>query len=457
MPAYPLSCYDPSWLSEVTKGYWSAMPNGPIKGFSYDTRLLEPGYCFIALKTHQADGHDFLVQAQAQLASAAIVHHINSGVHIPQLVVQDTWQALRAIAKAWRKQLHIPIIGITGSCGKTSTKDLIHHLLGNQGIFKSEGNFNNTLGVPLMLTKIDPTLHHIAVLEAGINQPGEMAILADCISPHIGVLTNIEPVHLERLQSLDGIAQEKSALLQAIPSDGLAFLPLSLQRYPVLNTLKCSVQWVQMVDDFSLAHLPSSIRYKTQLIDHQILIQIDWYDEIFSFQSSYYGPGMLQNIILALCVALSLNISPELLNQRLKTWEPSALRSQWINKPYQCIFADCYNANPTAMREAFVVFQRLASPHQPFLYIIGSMNELGSQAQAYHVQTASYLRLRSQDRACLIGPYAKDLAKGLIQAGATEDQIIIATHIQEIEPIMRSFQGCIFLKGSRSFQLDQLL
>src|SRR4051812_30832636 len=184
MPDFP-----PALLSEWTGGRWTAQPVSALSGFTIDTRQLRSGQIFVALKTDRRDGHDFLPAAQAAGASAALVSAPNPALTLPQLVVADPLGAFHAIGRAHREKITGPVIGISGSAGKTSTKNLLALLLGgNAGaVLATEGNLNNHLGVPLTLTRIDPQVHRYAVVEAGISAPGEMAVLAGMMDPDLAI------------------------------------------------------------------------------------------------------------------------------------------------------------------------------------------------------------------------------------------------------------------------------
>src|SRR5258708_4312976 len=171
-------------LATWTGGSWDRLPGGAIEGFNQDTRTLNAGQVFVALKTGKRDGHDFLGEAQTRGATAALVGRAVSDATLPQLVVADPLAAFQRIAREHRREFHGPVVGVTGSVGKTSTKDLLALLLGGSpDVLATEGNLNNHIGVPLTLTRLEPAVHRAAVVEAGISEPGEMAVRARGIDP----------------------------------------------------------------------------------------------------------------------------------------------------------------------------------------------------------------------------------------------------------------------------------
>ena len=194
------------------------------KGITTDTRSLKPGEVFVALRGEKFDGHEFVAQAIAVGAIAAIVDFQYQDRDLPVLQVQDTLQAYQQIASWWRQQLKIPVIGVTGSVGKTTTKELIAAVLGIQGnVHKTHANYNNEIGVPKTLLELEAT-HDFAVIEMAMRAKGEIALLTQLVRPTVGVITNVGTAHIERLGSEDAIAQAKCELLAEMPPDSVAIL-----------------------------------------------------------------------------------------------------------------------------------------------------------------------------------------------------------------------------------------
>ena len=188
--------FNPSDLANWCSGEWTKLPEAKIKGFSIDTRNLGEGELFVAIKGNR-DGHEFLDLAQQSGACGALVTNLVDDRNIPQLISGDSLGALQAIAQNHREKFQGKVVGITGSCGKTSTKDILTLLLGYETTHSTEKNFNNYLGVPLTLLGLDPEIHKNSVVEAGINQTKEMSILAKMISANIAIISNIGASHLE--------------------------------------------------------------------------------------------------------------------------------------------------------------------------------------------------------------------------------------------------------------------
>jgi len=200
-------------------------PNAVAQGYSIDSRSIQPGELFFAVKGERMDGHDFVTQALEKGAVAAVIRRDQLARYQDKtrlMTVDDTLAALQTLATAVRRLWAKPLIGVTGSTGKTTTKEAIAHVLSTRfRVLKSEGNFNNHFGLPLMLLKIEPE-HDLAVIEMGMSHAGEIAALAKIAQPEIGVVTNVAPVHLEFFESVAGIARAKYELIEALPATGTA-------------------------------------------------------------------------------------------------------------------------------------------------------------------------------------------------------------------------------------------
>jgi len=220
--------FTPEELAAATGGRWRGAPAPPLQGISTDTRRLAPGSLFVALRGERFDGHDFLADAARAGAGAAVVAEdwaappAATAAALPMLAVPDTLAALGALARLHRRRFRIPVVGVTGSNGKTTTREMIAAILARRGpVLRSEGNLNNEVGVPLTLFGLAPE-HRAAVVEMGMNHPGEIARIAAVAEPQVGVVTNAFPAHLEGLGSVDAVADAKAELYQALPRDGIA-------------------------------------------------------------------------------------------------------------------------------------------------------------------------------------------------------------------------------------------
>lgn len=430
------------------------MPVPSLCGFNQDTRTLSAGQVFVALKTDRRDGHDFLADAAAKGAAAALVAREIAGVPLPQLVVADPLAALQTIATRHRLAFPHPVVGITGSAGKTSTKDLLALLLGGApAVLATQGNLNNTLGVPLTLTQLDPAVHRAAVIEAGINMPGEMQQLADMIQPDHGIVTLVGPAHLEKLGSLDGVAAEKVRMLTGVRAGGWQVFPAMCAAYAPFRALANPLVLVPANE--------TMVRVPGRSILFTVLHRPDRTELTLGAKRTFVlrrvSGGMAQNAALALALAAELGVDDAALQERLALWSPSKWRGEMQRVGEAEVYCDFYNANPASMQDALAAFAGLAKPRQPRLYVLGGMEELGEQAAEFHRQLGRTILLHRGDFLFAIGTHAASLREGLLENGNDPAQLAVVTDLDAVRARLASFRGAVFLKGSRRYRLETVL
>lgn len=436
--------FSPAFLAASAAGLWTREPDprAPITGFSIDTRSLRPGDLFVALKTPARDGHAYLPAALAAGASAALVSTPAPDLDLPQLVVPDPLASFQAVAAAWRRRFPGPVVGVTGSAGKTSTKDLLALLLSASpgDTLATAGNLNNHLGVPLTLLRLDPTAHRHAVIEAGIGGPGEMVPLATMIEPDLAIVTLIAAAHLEALGSLDGVAREKARLPAGARPGAPKFFPASCLAYPPFRDLPAP----------ALALSPA--------ISHSgdfTLVELDLGGTRHAFSLRRVSDGMASNAALALAAAHALGVPPETLGTRLAAWRPAALRGETRRDDLgRWLYVDCYNANPASMHDALAAFAATAPAHLPRLYLVGGMEELGSETEPAHRRLGAALAsaLRPGDAASVLAAAAP-----AVVAGASHPAVTAAPDLAALRARLADFRGAVFVKGSRRYRLESLL
>lgn len=448
-------------LAEWTSGAWHGgrLPDA-ISRFCFDARQLLPGDCFIALSGGARDGHAFIEQAAEKGAACAIVERYNDAVAIPQLVVTDTLAAMGAIGGALRSQFSGPVIGITGSCGKTSTKEMLRLLLGVERTHATAGNWNNRIGVPMTLFQLDPIRHDFAVIEAGINQPGEMAALGSMIGADAVILTNIGPAHLELLETTENIAREKAQLVHFANESAPVFLTAKSFRYEALAAF--SARAVVLAAEGEAVEPPCArlVRYGLMPGDAgrtRLRLIREGRETQFSIASQ--SVGICQNAALALVAAEYFRVDLRTLQERIAGWSPTADRGRIAQAGRQTFYIDCYNANPASMADALATYQAAFPTELPRCYVLGAMNELGPRAVELHRAVGARLRLRPQDVAILVGPVALTDAyrEGMLSVRDAPKQIRTVVSVKKNESMIADFEGSIFLKGSRSYGLEKLL
>lgn len=428
-------------------GGWNVLPEKPLSGFANDTRRLNPGDVFIALKTDRRDGHDFLEDAKKSGAVAALVSEFRDEVDIAQLKVDDVLAGFQRIAHCYRQRFPGPVIGVTGSCGKTTCKDLIATLLGGaSSTLSTDGNLNNFLGVPLTLMRGDLQADRFSVVEAGISERNEMDILAKMIEPEIAVITSVGPAHLEGLIDVKTVAAEKLKL-------GLGDRTRSIF---IDETAARHISKVEGKDVYSVRadeRLESIGSYRMDTVDGVNELELRFAHGVEMFFLKNASASLASNTSLSLLVASSLGVSVEQMQSRLKDWSPSGMRGEWMGIGDKRVYLDCYNANPLSMLDSLETFNKASAPEVARLYIIGCMEELGDKAGQWHEDLGTKLILRDQDRLCIVGQFADDVLRGVINSGNAK----IAQSMQELKTIVAEFTGDVFLKGSRRYQLENAL
>lgn len=478
-----MSLFSPRLLQLWTGGRWRGGEPSAITGFSIDSRKLQEGDLFVAIQTEKRDGHNYVEAAEAAGASAALVQRYVEASRIPQLIVPDAVAALQTIATTHRFTFEGPVIAITGSCGKTSTKDLLQLILGGNNVLSTSGNLNNHLGVPLTLLGLDMAQHDIAVVEAGAGSPGDIAELGGMIRPEVAIITMVGPAHLDRLGSVAGVAKEKSALGHFVHPNGFVLFPADCLQYPVFRhfeiesialgtpdeehekfaAVKSAYYWTETTET-TRKETASIERMNSESIETTSGIQggcrlllrqppaID-----VAFEVPRVSQGMMRNAAFSILAALKLGASVETIQQRLYEWKPSRHRGEIIAHDNKQFYVDCYNANPASFIDTLSAFDQSMSPDAPRLYVLGCMAELGAVAGAWHHWVGNRVRLRPGDHAIIIGDESHEFADGIVEAGNDVNLITIVESLDDIRPLVNEFEGSVLLKGSRRYRLETLL
>ena len=455
--------FDPDNLAQWGKGRWEIRPSQDISGFSIDSRNLGNGHLFVAIKDKR-DGHDFVQQAKDSGAVGALVSRWVSEVDLPQLKTSDSLMSFQEIARNHRNKFQGKVVGVTGSCGKTSTKEILKVLLGENETLSTRGNLNNHLGVPLTLLQIDPLKHRYAVVEAGINQPEEMKQLAAMIDPDYAIVTLVGNSHLEGLGTLGKVAEEKSKIFTAGKKSPKIIFPESCQNfgpfkedslegkdYLVLRRGEPKSQKISKHEAFF------DFRTETETNGGSSMLRL-WRHEspFFSVSLPPLSSGMASNIALSLLAASDMGINDQDLFERLPQYHPSTLRGKTLHGRGSQYFVDCYNANPSSMLDSITFFKESHSS-VPKLYVLGGMEELGEKEIELHNEVGKSIAVDSRDLVILLGDKASWMASGILDAGAKEEQVVILPNKEDAISIIEDFQGALFFKGSRSSQLETLV
>ena len=430
-------------------------PDAAVRSLSIDSRRLEPGEAFIAIQGRRWDGHAFIEDAAHRDASCLIVSQLpsstNGSAALPMVLVEDTTEALGDLARFHRRRIGAPVITVTGSCGKTTTKELIAHLVGEPGtVLKTTGTQNNHIGVPLTLLQLRPD-HRIAVVELGSNHPGEIAYLASIAEPNVAVITNVGPVHLEFFGSLIGVLREKISMLDAISPDGCAVLPG--------DQLDICLEAPQhLLPTSRLVTYGTSDRCDIQAIDIQRSGQgmaLRLRDHLSQWMVPLVGYHNVENALAALACAWAVGVPLSIAKERLASFEPVPLRSQVVRCNGLTILNDCYNANPLSFARALETLRDMQVRRK--LAIVGDMLELGEYAPSAHQAIGRLATRLGIDAVMAVGEYAEEVAQGVRETCA--DAVTIYRTVPELLqqlPSMLQHGDGLLVKGSRRLNLEQV-
>ena len=452
--------FDPELLADWTGGNWNHLPCSLPIGFSIDARKINQGEVFVCISGHR-DGHDFIKQAGERGASAALVDHFVDSSDLPQLKVSDTIQSFQEIARQHRNTFTGKIIGVTGSCGKTTTKEALGLLLPFS--LSTEANLNNYLGVPLTLTRISHENHRFAVVEAGINMRREMDGLTQMIHPEVVIITSIGDAHLQGLESNQIIAEEKIKLWTQSSDSALGIFPEEFSQYSCFSTAINQKNHLMLLDSMpnscEIARQQAHYLYSTETnrFGHSSTLTV-WRHEcpplVVSLPS--VSKGVARNLALSCLAAWKLGITDEEICERLPQYSPSALRGTRLAGRGCEYLVDCYNANPASVKDSAEFFTR-EFHGTPKLFVLAGMMELGEKSSELHYQTGASIHIENLDQVILIGEQGGYMAEGLLSQGVREDQIIVLHDSSSARPLIEEFRGAVLFKGSRSYKLEDLI
>ncbi len=418
-----------------------------VAGYSIDTRTLEPGDLFFALRGPNHDGHAYVEAALAQGAVAAVVEHAPaSGA---ALVVPDTQGALERLAGWARGRWKGAVVGITGSAGKTTTKEVIAQLLAvEMPVGKTVGNLNNHLGVPLSLLRL-PDDAHAAVIEIGMNHPGEIRRLAAIARPSVGVVTNVGLAHAEFFNSPDELALAKRELIESLTAEGVAVLNADDER----------------VARFREVHRGQTITYGLSAGADVRAEDVEAGPEGFRFRvgdawltTPLVGRHNLLNVLAALATASVFGITPARLKDAVAALAPARMRGERFVHNGITILNDCYNSNPEAVRSMLDVLQ--GTPARRRIAVLGEMLELGRWSETLHREIGRYAAGCGIDVLVGIRGAAKDMVDEGVRSGLTAGTAFFFDDPAEAGELVRRMASpgdAVLFKGSRGTRVERAL
>ena len=434
----------------------SGSPELEIKNVCTDSRAAKPGDVFFAIKGEKFDGHEFVEQVAAKDVAAVVVERAKLSAKLPKcavLVVDDVRVALGKLAAAYRRQFTLPVIAVGGSNGKTTTKEVLASALRQKfATWWSEASFNNDIGVPMTLLRLDKT-HQAAVLEVGTNHPGELAPLVKMIAPKFGIITSIGREHLEFFDDVAGVAQEEGALAELLPADGVLFI-------------NGDCEWSEKIAKRTKAKIvrigpgeKNDWRAKKVRLDKSgVTFQVENAKKEFCGECriNLLGKHQVTNALLAFAVSAELGLTRDEICDGLAACQPQKMRMQFWELNGVRVLEDCYNANGDSMRAALDTLCGLPLQGRR-VAILGDMAELGNQTEAAHIEIGKYCAELEIGQLFTVGKNSAATAKAARDAG-----LFRVIEFVDVEAAMKALKNflkpgdVVLLKASRSSRLERI-
>lgn len=422
----------------------------PIARVHTDSRSLQPGDLFVALKGERFDANDFVPQARAAGAVAAIAHGGLAQAGLPGIEVPDSLRALGALAAGWRAQFDLPLIAVTGSNGKTTVTQMLACILAahaGEAAFATRGNFNNAIGVPQTLLRLGAQ-HRLGVVELGMNHPGEIAYLADLVRPTVALVNNAQREHLEFMHTVQAVAEENGAVLAALPADGVAVFPAG-DPYTAL--------WQGLAGPRRCLAFGAGGDVQCSQAEWQGGVwQVHIDTPVGGLQCALHIAGRhnVTNALAAVACALAAGVPLPAMAQGLAAFAPVQGRSRAFSMASGArqitVVDDSYNANPDSMQAAIEVLAALPAPH---LLVMGDMGEVGDQGPQFHAEAGAHARARGIAQLFTLGAQSAHAAAAFGGGRHFDNMAQLQAAVRALLPTV----GSVLVKGSRFMKMEQVL
>jgi UDP-N-acetylmuramoyl-tripeptide--D-alanyl-D-alanine ligase len=460
-----------AWLQARQAGHSLALHGAPATAITRvhtDSRSVQPGDLFVALQGESFDANAFLAQAQAAGAVAVLcragldVSQLPAG--LPRIEVPDTTLALGHLAQAWRQQFAMPLIAVTGSNGKTTVTQMIAAILQahapDGGALATQGNLNNAIGVPLTLLRLRAS-HRIAVVELGMNHPGEIAYLAAMAQPTVALVNNAQREHLEFMHTVDAVAAENGAVLQALGPQGCAVFPADDPYSALWQSQNQGARHLGFVS--AGPHTGDGVYgLSAQWHESHWQVQAHWqangHSGVLHFRLAIAGAHNVRNALAAAACALAAGVAPASIEAGLQAFAPVKGRSrafalQWGTRRISAV-DDSYNANPDSVRAAIDVLHALPAPR---LLVLGDMGEVGQDGAQLHAEAGAYAHSQGIEQLLAMGNLSESAVQAFSQAGGQ------AQHCADIDALDQALQtalplcASVLVKGSRFMRMERAI
>lgn len=419
-------------------------------GVSTDSRGVSSGNLFVALRGERFDAHAFLHEVAAKGVAAVVVERMPEGMPLPALVVPDTRVALGEIARHWRRQFSIPVIGVTGSNGKTTVKEMIASILmaafGNAHYLATRGNLNNDIGVPLTLLRLNVPCR-AAVIELGMNHPGEIAVLSGIAQPVVGLVNNAQREHQEFMESVEAVAQENGAVICSLPSDGTAVFPADDPFAPLWRSYagqrKIMSFGLTADADVTCTHRPNAFGSD---------LQVTAGARKFEMRLAAAGVHNVRNALAAIACTLAIGIEADAVKRGLEAFAPVNGRLQRKTATGGAlVIDDTYNANPDSVRAAIDVLAQAAAPR---VLVLGDMGEVGNEGRQFHEEIGAYAHACGIEHFYTLGDLARHAAAAFGPGAHHHGEISSLNHAVEV---ILTPSTTALIKGSRFMKMERVV
>ena len=431
---------------------------GPIHRVHTDTRTLQQGDLFVALKGETFDAHSFLSQAEAAGAVGAVAHGGLAEAALGGVEVPDTLQALGELSRLWRQQWKLPLIAVTGSNGKTTVTQMVASVLREMvgdAALATQGNFNNHIGVPLTLLRLRET-HQLAVVELGMNHPGEIAYIANLAQPTIALVNNAQREHQEFMATVEAVALENGQVLQALAEDGVAVFPSDDAHTAVWRELAGSRRQLTFSDADVSADVHAT---QTEWSDGAWAVHLVTPAGERDVRLHIAGRHNVRNALAATACALAAGVPLDVIVHGLSIFEPVGGRSRAISLLLPSgpltVVDDTYNANPDSVLAAIDVLAELPGPR---LLVLGDMGEVGEQGLGFHLEVLRHAQTCRLDAVHVSGDWMQQACNALLAEGVSppshwSNVATLAAHVCKDAGAFRS----ALVKGSRSMRMERVV